>query len=54
MQLVDINGALSGLRQFLTTESLLKMMKNTFHSTLKVLFFLKKNGQTHIVQYLKK
>ena len=31
---------LSGLRQFLATESPLKMMKNDFHCMLKVLFVL--------------
>ena len=34
-------GALSGLRQFLATESPLKMMKNAFYFTLKALFVLK-------------
>ena len=34
-------GALSGLRQFLITESPLKMIKNTFYFTLKALFVLK-------------
>ena len=34
-------GALSGLRQFLATESPLKMMKNAFYITLKALFVLK-------------
>ena len=34
-------GALQGLRQFLATESLLKMMKNAFYFTLKALFVLK-------------
>ena len=34
-------GALSGLRQFLTTESPLKMMENAFYFTLKALFVLK-------------
>ena len=35
-----LKGPPSGLRQFLTTESLLKMMKNTFYFMLKALFFL--------------
>ena len=34
-------GALSGLRQFLTTESLLKMIENAFYFTTKALFVLK-------------
>ena len=34
-------GVLSSLRQFLATESPLKMMKNAFYFTLKVLFVLK-------------
>ena len=34
------NGPLSGLRQFLATESPLKMMKNAFYFTLKALFVL--------------
>ena len=33
-----LKGALSGLRQFLATESPLKIMKNTFYFTLKVGF----------------
>ena len=33
-------GALSGLRQFLTTESLLKMMENTFYFNVEALFVL--------------
>ena len=36
-----IKGALSGLRQFLAIESLLKMMKNAFYFTSKALFILK-------------
>ena len=37
----DFKGALSGLRQFLATESPLKMMKNAFYFTSKALFALK-------------
>ena len=36
-----IKGALSGQRQFLATESPLKMMKNASYFTLKALFVLK-------------
>ena len=36
-----LKGALSGLRQFLATESPLKMMKNAFYFTSKGLFVLK-------------
>ena len=36
-----VKDALSGLRQFLATESPLKMMKNAFYFTLKALFILK-------------
>ena len=36
-----VKGPLSGLRQYLTTENLLKMMKNDFDFMLKVLFVLK-------------
>ena len=36
-----IKGPLSGLRQFLTTESLLKMMENTYYFMLRALFILK-------------
>ena len=36
-----VKGPLPGLRQFLTTESILKMMKNTFYFTLKDFFALK-------------
>ena len=36
----SIKGALSGLREFLATESPLKMMKNSFYFTLKALFVL--------------
>ena len=35
-----IKGALSGLRQFLTIESTLKMIKNAFYFTSKALFDL--------------
>ena len=38
---VYFEGALSGLRQFLATESLLKMRKNAFYFTLKGLNVLK-------------
>ena len=38
---VSIKGGLSGLRQFLATESPLKMMKNAFYFTSKALFVLK-------------
>ena len=34
----DMKGALSGLRQLLTTEGPLKMMKNAFYFTSKALF----------------
>ena len=34
-------GALSGLRQFVATESPLKMMKNAFYFASKALFVLK-------------
>ena len=34
-------GALSGLRQFLATESPLKMMRSTFYFTSKALFVVK-------------
>ena len=37
----NFNGALSGLRQFLATETPLKMMKNVFYFILKALFVLK-------------
>ena len=37
----ELKGALSGLRQFLTTENPLKMMKNAFYFTSKALFVLK-------------
>ena len=36
-----VKGALSGLRQFLATESPLKTMKNVFYFTSKALFVLK-------------
>ena len=36
----QLEGALKVLRQFLTTESPLKMMKNAFCFTLKALFVL--------------
>ena len=38
---VFFEGALSGLRQFLATESPLKVMKNAFYLTSKALFVLK-------------
>ena len=34
-----VKGALSGLRQFLTTETPLKMMKNSFYFTSKACSF---------------
>ena len=37
----DLKGALSGLRQFLTTKSPLKMKKKAFNFTSKALFVLK-------------
>ena len=37
----QVKGTLSGLRQFLVTESPLKMMKNAFYFTSKALFLLK-------------
>ena len=37
----DLEGALSGLRQLLSTESHLKMMKNAFYFTWKAFFLLK-------------
>ena len=37
----NVKGALSYLRQFLTTKSPLKMMKNAFYFTSKALFVLK-------------
>ena len=37
----EFKGGLSGLRQFLATESPLRMMKNAFYLTSKALFFLK-------------
>ena len=42
MQEITIfTGALSGLKQYLATESPLKMMKNAFYFTLEALFVLK-------------
>ena len=38
--LIYFNGALSGLRQFLATESPLKIMKNAFYFTSKTFFVL--------------
>ena len=38
--LLHSKGALSSLRKFLATESLLKMMKKSFYVTLKALFVL--------------
>ena len=37
----ELKGALSALRKFLAIESPLKMMKNVFYLSLKVLFILK-------------
>ena len=36
-----LKGSLSGLRQFLTTESLSKMVRNAFYFMLKVFSFLR-------------
>ena len=51
-----IKGALSGLRQFLAAESPLKMMKNVFYFTSKVLFVLKifKFLFCHVAKWLDK
>ena len=38
---LDFKGALSGLRQFLTIESPLKLIKNAFYFILKAIFVLK-------------
>ena len=38
---MELEGALSGLTQYLADESPLKMMKNNFYFTLKALFVLK-------------
>ena len=38
---MTFKGPISGVRQFLTTESLLQMMKNVFSFLLKALFVLK-------------
>ena len=38
---INIKGALSGLRQFLATESHLKVMKNAFYFTSKAFFVFK-------------
>ena len=38
---MEFTGPLSGLRQFLTNESPLKMMKNVFYFTLKALSVFK-------------
>ena len=38
---VTLKGALSGLRQFLETESRLKVLENAFYFNLKALFVLK-------------
>ena len=40
-QLIEFEGAVSGRRQFLATESPLKTIKNAFYFTLKALFALK-------------
>ena len=37
----NFEGALSGVKQFLVSESPLKMMKNAFYFTLKAFFVLK-------------
>ena len=39
-EIIIFTVALSGVRQFLATESPLKMMKNDFYITLKALFVL--------------
>ena len=36
-----LKGALSGVRQFLASESFLKMMKNSFYLALEAVFVLK-------------
>ena len=39
--IIEIKGALAGLRQFLAIESPLKMMKKAIYFILKALFILK-------------
>ena len=41
LRLRQLKGALSGLRQFLATESPSQMMKNAFYFTIKAFFVLK-------------
>ena len=41
LQMFLFNGTLSGLRQFLATENLLKLIKNAFYFALKAVFDLK-------------
>ena len=41
LELISFKGALSGLRQFLATEKLSKMMKIALYFTLNALFVLK-------------
>ena len=41
MTYVFLKGALSGLKQFLATENLLKMIKNAFYFTSKARFIVK-------------
>ena len=57
---IMFKGALQGLKQFLITESPLKIMKNAFYFNLKAFFvlnisksWLRNNCNTHISQYLK-
>ena len=40
-EVLSFNGAQSQIRQFLATETPLKMMKNAFYFTSKALFVLK-------------
>ena len=40
-EMISVKGALSGLKQFLSNENPLKMMKNAFYFILKALFVLK-------------
>ena len=41
IKMISIKGALSSLKMFLASKSTLKVMKNVFYFTLKVLFVLK-------------
>ena len=52
-RLIEVKGALSGLRQFLATERLLKMTKNAFYFTSKEKFVVRSSAHIDYIDFNK-